>query len=62
MWYYALNNQQFGPVADDYLASLIQNKVVNDKTLVWKEGMPNWQPLAQTELAKLSHPGGSSAA
>jgi len=56
MWYYALNNQQFGPVADDYLASLIQNKVVNDKTLVWKEGMPNWQPLAQTELAKFLTP------
>jgi hypothetical protein len=56
MWYYAINNQQFGPVAENYLASLIQNKTVNDKTLVWKEGLPAWVALGQTELARLLAP------
>lgn len=52
MWFYAINHQQFGPVAEDYLVSLIQNKTINEKTLVWKEGLPTWVALDQTELAR----------
>lgn len=56
MWYYAINNQQFGPVAEEVLAGLIQNKTIDEKTLVWKEGLPAWVPLGQTELARFLAP------
>jgi uncharacterized membrane protein YjgN (DUF898 family) len=45
-WYYAHNNRQLGPVSEDDLIRLLQTGAVNDSTLVWKDGLPNWAPLA----------------
>ncbi|MEQ1945627.1 MAG: RDD family protein [Bryobacteraceae bacterium] len=42
-WYYAENGQQRGPVDDDALATLVNSGAVRDDTLVWHEGMQNWQ-------------------
>lgn len=53
MWFYALRNQQQGPVNDDVLKTLLQDRTIDGSTLVWKEGMPQWTPLAQTELARM---------
>ncbi|MEQ1884877.1 MAG: RDD family protein [Bryobacteraceae bacterium] len=49
-WYYADNGQQHGPVDDDALASLVVSGVVRDETLVWREGMPNWQPYSSMRV------------
>jgi hypothetical protein len=46
-WYYALNNQQNGPIEQVELERLLQQGVINAETLVWREGMANWQPYAQ---------------
>lgn len=47
-YYYSVNGQQFGPVAPNQLVA----SGVNASTLVWCEGMTQWQPAGQVaELA-----------
>ena len=42
-WYYVDAGQQAGPVDDTQLAALVSSgKILND-TLIWREGMDNWQ-------------------
>lgn len=43
--YYAVGNQQVGPVSKSELQSLIKAKKLNARTLVWQPGMENWQEL-----------------
>ncbi|HTS76456.1 MAG TPA: RDD family protein [Bryobacteraceae bacterium] len=43
-WYYADNGRQVGPVEDAALDDLVRAGLVRDDTLVWREGMANWQP------------------
>jgi uncharacterized RDD family membrane protein YckC len=43
-WYYASAGRQIGPVEDAELDELLQSGAVRDDTLVWREGMANWQP------------------
>lgn len=50
-WFYALNNQQQGPITDEQLDQLIRGGVVRSDTLVWHEGMENWQPLDAARAA-----------
>ena len=45
-WYYALGGQQIGPVAGTEIRELFQNGKINRNTLVWREGMTDWQPLS----------------
>lgn len=51
MWYYAKNGQSAGPVGDEDMAALIRDGAVTDSTLVWKEGMANWQPARAAGLS-----------
>lgn len=44
-WYYADNGRQAGPVDEATFDSLIRQGSIRQDTLVWKEGMSNWQPL-----------------
>ncbi len=46
-WFYAEGAQQKGPVSDTDLAALVQQGGIKPQTLVWREGLPDWQPLAQ---------------
>jgi len=43
-WYYANNGQQAGPVPEVELDALVQRGVVTPTTLVWRDGMADWQP------------------
>jgi uncharacterized RDD family membrane protein YckC len=43
-WYYADAGRQIGPVDEPALDDLVRAGVVRDDTLVWREGMANWQP------------------
>jgi hypothetical protein len=43
-WYYANNGQQTGPISEAELDSLAVRGTVTPTTLVWREGMPQWQP------------------
>lgn len=46
-WYYGENGQQAGPVSEPDLGGLIASGRIGPATLLWKEGMPHWTPLAQ---------------
>ena len=45
-WYYALNGQQQGPVNEAELQRLLQAGTINLNTLVWREGLADWQPIS----------------
>jgi uncharacterized RDD family membrane protein YckC len=42
-WYYADGSRQVGPVEESALDDLVRAGVVRDDTLVWRDGMANWQ-------------------
>ena len=44
-WYYALNDQQCGPVGEAQISELLQAGKIGRDTLVWNAGMGDWQPL-----------------
>ncbi len=44
-WYYSQNGQQLGPVPEQELARLAATGAVNANSLVWHDGLPDWQPL-----------------
>ena len=43
-WYYARGDERLGPVDDTTLSELAATGAVTAETLVWKEGMADWQP------------------
>ena len=56
-WYFAVAGQRVGPLSQADLAARIQAGEVTPETLVWRDGMANWAPAAQTpELAPLLSP------
>jgi uncharacterized RDD family membrane protein YckC len=51
-WYYADGaGKQAGPVDDATLDALAAGGGINAETLVWREGMSNWQPLREARAA-----------
>jgi uncharacterized RDD family membrane protein YckC len=55
-WYYAENGKQMGPVEESALDDLVRSGVVRDNTLVWREGMANWQPHQAVRSAAVAPP------
>jgi uncharacterized RDD family membrane protein YckC len=53
-WYYALNGQQQGPVSELDLSQLVASGTINGATLIWSDGLADWQPLAQALPGALS--------
>jgi TM2 domain-containing membrane protein YozV len=51
MWYYENNGNRIGPVDEATMRSLIADRTISIDTLVWTNGMANWTPLQQTQLA-----------
>ncbi|HEX9047617.1 MAG TPA: DUF4339 domain-containing protein [Verrucomicrobiae bacterium] len=45
-WFYESDGKQCGPVSDAELEDLFRRGQVFSQTLVWREGMADWQPLA----------------
>lgn len=43
-WYYAVGEDRKGPVGEKEFQDLVQQGVITPQTLVWREGMANWQP------------------
>lgn len=54
-WYYAVNNQQLGPVSEAELRDLADRGKLGPRDLVWKDGMPQWAP-AETVPGLLPEP------
>lgn len=60
-WYYVQGGQQAGPVDDGQLEELRRSGKVQEDTLIWCEGMPNWQPLKEAKPAGLRLAGSPAA-
>lgn len=45
--YLAVDGSQAGPFTDEELLRLIQNDLLSQETLVWKQGMSAWAPASQ---------------
>ncbi|MBU9185201.1 DUF4339 domain-containing protein [Burkholderia multivorans] len=50
-WHYEKDGRRLGPVSNDEMRRLIQERVLSLGTLVWKQGFTDWRTLADTELA-----------
>ena len=50
-WYYAQDNQQKGPVSEVDFTGLVNSRIVTEQTLVWHEGMTNWQAYGEVRVA-----------
>jgi uncharacterized RDD family membrane protein YckC len=46
-WYYAQGAERLGPLTEEQFQQAINSGAVNSATLVWREGMPQWQPFGQ---------------
>jgi uncharacterized RDD family membrane protein YckC len=53
-WYYAIKDQRNGPVAQAEFEQLVANGTITADTLVWRQGMANWQPYSQIDGAAAS--------
>lgn len=51
-WYVEIDGQPRGPLPIHSVEQLISSGVVNDRALVWKEGMQDWQPAGQVNEFK----------
>src|ERR1051325_5561029 len=51
-WFYANAGQQVGPVDDADFERLTREGVIQPGTLVWREGMPQWEPLANVRVTR----------
>ena len=45
-WYYAVGDQRHGPVEQAEFERLVANGTIRHDTLVWQQGMAQWQPYA----------------
>lgn len=61
-WYYAEAGQQAGPVDDAQFEQLVQSGRIQPETLVWREGMSNWQPYSQVQSSSAGAAGGTGPA
>ena len=50
-WFYSEGGAQKGPVDDAAFRALVSNGTIRPDTLVWHEGMADWQPLSAAEPA-----------
>lgn len=57
-WFYAQGPDRHGPVSPEQLLALAQDNAVTDATLVWREGMAEWQAFAAVKAALLAAPAG----
>lgn len=63
-WFYVEAGKQAGPVEEGRLQELLDSGVITPETLVWREGMANWQRIAEVkpELVAAAPVGGAFAA
>lgn len=52
VWWYAINGERKGTISRDDLKDLFTQNQITPETLVWKEGMNNWEKIA--DISSLS--------
>ena len=46
-WFYAIDNQQKGPISREELEGLLRTNAISEQAFVWQEGMPEGVPANQ---------------
>lgn len=46
-WHYVRDGKQDGPHSEETMRDLLKTGAVNAQTLVWRDGMGNWEPISQ---------------
>jgi hypothetical protein len=46
-WYYLRDGQQDGPHSDEALQGFLKSGAIDSATLIWREGVQNWEPISQ---------------
>lgn len=49
-WFYAHQGRQLGPISEAELQSMIATGAIQPTTLVWRQGMAQWQPLSSLAM------------
>ena len=55
-WYYAVEGRQAGPISEADWDGLIRAGTIAPETLVWHEGMADWQPFQVVQSPAASPP------
>jgi GYF domain 2/Domain of unknown function (DUF4190) len=55
-WYYGSSAGQHGPVDENELRAMIASGGVGPQTLVWRDGMRDWEPLQNVPEFGLNQP------
>jgi len=50
-WFYAVRNEQKGPVSEEEFRALVARGVIGPDTLVWRDGMADWLPYSRSPAA-----------
>ncbi len=53
-WYYAIGSERKGPVTEAELDQLAAQGELRSDTLVWRDGMADWKPLAEARPAAVT--------
>lgn len=53
MWHYVNGEETVGPISGTAIATLIEERTLQPDTLVWREGLSDWQPAGN--LDELRH-------
>lgn len=53
-WFYSKNGQQLGPINEQEFTGKCRSGEILPTDLIWKEGMPDWLPMAQVAGLTLS--------
>jgi hypothetical protein len=49
-WYYAIGQQQYGPVPETELLELFRRAAVGPDTYIWTDGFSDWKRASQVEM------------
>ena len=52
-WFYLAGDQQIGPQTSSQMKALVRSGGVRRHTYVWRDGLPEWLPVAQSEFKNL---------
>jgi hypothetical protein len=55
-WFYVQNGSQIGPVPVEQIDDLVRSGRITAQTLVWREGLANWQPFGLISATPSSLP------
>lgn len=62
LWYFAAHREESGPILESDLVQLLVQDQLREKTLVWTEGLEDWQPASNFDIFPPAHEEGVAPA